>query len=49
MVSEDDASQMEINTLRIEPNGTLKQLTINDVFYELVIKMLNINSKKINS
>jgi len=47
LVSDDDASQMEINTLRIEPNGTLKQLTINDVFYELVIKTLNINSKKL--
>ncbi len=43
----EDASQMEINTLKIEDNGTLKQLTIDDVFYELVIKTLKINSKKL--
>ncbi|WP_321285832.1 hypothetical protein [uncultured Sunxiuqinia sp.] len=47
LVSDDDASQMEINTLKIEANGTLKQLTIDDVFYALVIKTLNINSKKL--
>ncbi len=47
LVSDDAASQMEINTLKIEANGTLKQLTIDDVFYALVIKTLNINSKKL--
>ena len=47
LVSDAAASQMEINTLKIEADGTLKQLTIDDVFYELVIKTLNINSKKL--
>ena len=47
LVSDDAASQMEINTLKIEANGTLKQLTIDDLFYALVIKTLNINSKKL--
>ena len=42
-VSEDDGEVEEIETIRIEPNGTFKQLTIEDILIDIVIKDLNLN------